>query len=256
MTNTPYPEGWRPTWARLAIFQEAESRRYRLYAVSESTLEDGGEERIPADRQPREGFRTLAEARFALAEADPAAELARLRCRRGKTRTPRDETEAESVRACGAPRRRESKADPGGVPSDMKTALRATSKAVTKLQRGTALRIAPGRDGIHTFLMIADHAWNGGLTVEPAEHTSKFINDALERLGMTESDLLGLVESATETNHGGTPPRTLWNEPPVVVSGMNEGLIEQLLKRRPGPMALRRRPPAAAAVPAVGGPSR
>ena len=61
MTNARYPDGWRPTWARLAIFHETESRRYKLYAVSESTLEHGGEQRAAASRQPDDGFETLAQ---------------------------------------------------------------------------------------------------------------------------------------------------------------------------------------------------
>ena len=92
MKNRPYPEGWRPTWARLAIFLKPARGRYKLYAVSESSLEHGGEQRIAADGQPHHGFKTLADARRALAETDPAAELAKLRDYRGHTRTPPGET--------------------------------------------------------------------------------------------------------------------------------------------------------------------
>ena len=82
MKNEPYPEGWRPTWARLAIFLKPARGCYKLYAVGESSLEHGGERRIAAEGQPHHGFKTLADARRALAEADAAAALAKLRdCR-------------------------------------------------------------------------------------------------------------------------------------------------------------------------------
>ena len=241
MTNAPYPQGWRPTWARLAIFHEAESRRYKLYAVSESTLEHGGEQRATANSQPHEGFETLAEARWSLAEADPAAELARLHSNQLNNRTPPDGTEMESIRASGDPTRRASKADPGGVPSDLAAAFRAISAAVRDQLRGTALRIAIAARRTEAFLMLADHEPQGGLVIAPLAITATFIDNAVHPLGMTESDVLQRIEEATGPSRRGPPARTLWNEPPLVVSGMNDGLLELLQSRHRASDSPRRR---------------
>ena len=233
MTNARYPDGWRPTWARLAIFHETESRRYKLYAVSESTLEHGGEQRAAASRQPDDGFETLAEARRSLAEADPAAELARLHGNELNKRSPPDGTEVESIRASGDPTLRTSKADPGGIPSDLAATFRAISAAVLDQARGTALRIAITARRAEAFLMLADHEPHGGLVIAPLAITTTFIDNAVRLLGTTESEVLRRIEEATVPSRSGPPARTLWNEPPLVVSGINDGLLKLLRNRRP-----------------------
>ena len=232
MTNAPYPQGWRPTWARLAIFHEAESRRYKLYAVSESTLEHGGEQRATANSQPHEGFETLAEARWSPRRGGP-------RRRAGTpTQQPAEQPDTTGRNRNGVhpglrrpPRAEHRRPTRAGVPSDLAAAFQAISAAVRDQPRGTALRIAIAARRTEAFLMLADHEPQGGLVIAPLAITATFIDNAVHPLGMTESDVLQRIEEATGPSRSGPPARTLWNEPPLVVSGMNDGLLELLQSR-------------------------
>ena len=231
MTTQPDQADWRPTWARLAIFREASSGRYKLYAVEESKL-GGAEERTAARRQPPDGFKTLAEARAALAEADPAAELRRRRGHDGTPDEAPDGTELESVRACGDPRLRESKADPGGVPADLADAFRRLSAAVmARPGPGSALRITIGTEKAEVFLLETGDG-PGEEEVGPAPRAAcrRFTDEILEKLGMTTDELLERIVTETPPDGGGrgTPTRTLWNEPPLVVCGAAPTVIDAL----------------------------
>ena len=231
----PYPTGWRPTWARLAIFLDPEQQMYKLYAVSESSLEHGGERRIAAEDQPSQGFKTLRDARRGLAEADPTAEVARLRRHRGGEPTPPGETEVESIRATGDPRRRASKADPGGLPADLDAAFRTLSAAVTARQRpGAALRITISPDGTEEFLVEAGQGPEGGVETLAKGTCREFMDQALDNLGMTTDEVLQrIVQVALQAKTGrSTPARTLWNEPPLVVCGAPKTVVNELRELR------------------------
>ena len=235
MTTRLYPEGWRPTWARLAIFREPSSGRYKLYAVEESNLNDSVEHRTAAERQPPDGFETLAEAQVALAEADPAAELAKLRSHGGSPRRAPDETEVKSVRACGDPRLRGSKADPGGLPADLAAAFRALSAAVTTRRGpGAALRITISAEGTEEFLLEAGQGPDGGVETLPKATCRTFMDRALENLEMTTNELLERIVPEALWAKGGrsTPARTLWNEPPLVVCGAPRAVVKALRELR------------------------
>lgn len=242
MTTRPYPEGWRPTWARLAIFHEPSRGRYKLYAVEESNLEDSLEHRTAAERQPPAGFATLAKAQAALAEADPAAELAKLRRHGGTTRKYPDDAEVESVRACGDPHLRECKADPGGLLADLRSAFRAISEAVSRWRRGGALRVYVRPTGTDALLTTRNAEPAARLAVEPRQLTWNLIGTALGPLGITEADLLDQIDRAALPGQR-NPARTLWNEPALVVCGMRDETIDLFTNTDSGPKLHRDNPP-------------
>lgn len=231
MTTRPQPERWRPTWARLAIVHEPDVERYKLYAVEESNMNEKVEQRTAAERQPQNGFATLDEAQTALAEADAAAELARLRSRGGTLAPAPNEAEVESVRACGDPGLRASKANPGGLPKDLETAFHALSDAITGRRRpGAALRITIGPDGTSEFLLAGGHRPDDAIETLPTATCRAFMDQALGNVGMTAEELLRRLEKEALPSKRATktPARTLWNEPALVVCGAPEVIVNAL----------------------------
>ncbi len=237
--NPALPAGWRMSWARLSIIRNPETGRFRLWAIDDDG-DHHGKRRLAAE-QPATGFATAADAAHALAEADPAAEIARLR-RMGGAIISDPPREIRSIGAAGDPRLPGAKANPGKLGRRLERVLEALSAAVRRERPAlSGLRILIGRrDLVYALALPADPAWTRA-PIEIQARTTDLINRTVAPMGLNERKLAEAIWRETGKEDGSRGPApTLWSEPSLVACGAPETTIEQLAERQGGTTRWRR----------------
>lgn len=225
------PRGWRMTWARLSIIPDPASGRHVLWMIDDAAH---GDARTRVAAQPPGGFAALSNAVHALAEADPAAELARLRAVGGETAEV-PHIEIRSVRARGTPRRGGRKADPGQLPRQIQKVFEKLAGAVRRHRpENTALRILIGPKSAEYFLMGPPGEWPDATPIENDDVCADLVDASLKPLALDRRGLADMLWRETAPSRSRTPARTLWNEPSLVVTGATEAVAQEFRNRRPG----------------------
>ena len=231
--NPALPVGWRMNWARLSIIRDPGNGRFRLWAIDDDGEHRG--ERRPAAEQPTLGFADAADAAYALAEADPAAEITRLR-QMGGTIVTDPPQEIRSIGAAGDPRLRRSKADPGKLGPNLERVFTTLSAAVRRERPPfSGLRILIGRRAlVYALALPPDPSWTMA-PIETQAQTTELINSAVAPIGLNDRTVADTIwhETGSEA-YGHRPAPTLWSEPSLVACGTPETTIQRLAKRQPG----------------------